>query len=365
MRQINLNRQLLGLEDILFGVGTTTQTRGGQQVDITKINAGNMPFDETQTLLEWAQSVNLEQLGDIIVELQALYDNLNNINLVANNLDIIAEKLNISDYTAESVLARLLTVDGSGSGVDADLLDGQEGSWYQQALVSGTNIKTLNGLSLLGSGDFNLTIGSGGYAANVYLTNLVSTTNGSYKQLRYTPDVAEVILTGVANNNEVLVYSSIFDGDVKATGIPSGEWGFHFHRSVDNTAQETKLRFEVFKRSAVGVETVLFSTSSKDINDVTFVREDLLVTQPTYNVDTTDRIGLKVYASTTRTSNTTVSFKIGDGEAAFINTPLQIRHNQLRARDEADSHPISAITGLQDALDDIGTYAEFVAAYNS
>jgi|GEM_PF-6123202 len=33
-------------------------------------------------------------------------------------------------YTGASVLSRLLTVDGSGSGLDADLLDGQHGSYY-------------------------------------------------------------------------------------------------------------------------------------------------------------------------------------------------------------------------------------------
>lgn len=35
-----------------------------------------------------------------------------------------------SSYTAADVLAKLLTVDGAGSGVDADLLDGQQGSYY-------------------------------------------------------------------------------------------------------------------------------------------------------------------------------------------------------------------------------------------
>lgn len=47
--------------------------------------------------------------------------------------------------------------DGAGSGLDADLLDGQQGAYYQQALVSGTNIKTVNGSSVLGSG--NLVVG--------------------------------------------------------------------------------------------------------------------------------------------------------------------------------------------------------------
>ncbi len=38
MRQITLNRQKLGLEDLLIGTGTVTQTRGGEEVEITKIN---------------------------------------------------------------------------------------------------------------------------------------------------------------------------------------------------------------------------------------------------------------------------------------------------------------------------------------
>lgn len=38
--------------------------------------------------------------------------------------DAIALKLNTSAYTAADVLAKLLTVDGAGSGLDADLLDG-------------------------------------------------------------------------------------------------------------------------------------------------------------------------------------------------------------------------------------------------
>lgn len=50
--QIEINRQLLGLEDLLFGEGTATQTRAGQSVTVTKINAANLPFNETDTLVE-------------------------------------------------------------------------------------------------------------------------------------------------------------------------------------------------------------------------------------------------------------------------------------------------------------------------
>jgi hypothetical protein len=45
-----------------------------------------------------------------------------------NELD--TEKLAVSAYTAADILAKLLTVDGAGSGLDADLLDGQSSVFY-------------------------------------------------------------------------------------------------------------------------------------------------------------------------------------------------------------------------------------------
>ena len=74
MKQININRQLLGIEDLLFGFGQVIQNRAGQNVTITKINAGTLPFDETQSLLQWAQTINLAELGAMTTELQAIYD---------------------------------------------------------------------------------------------------------------------------------------------------------------------------------------------------------------------------------------------------------------------------------------------------
>lgn len=44
-----------------------------------------------------------------------------------------AAKLNAATYTAADVLAKLLTVDGAGSGLDADLLDGQHASAFAAA----------------------------------------------------------------------------------------------------------------------------------------------------------------------------------------------------------------------------------------
>ena len=52
-------------------------------------------------------------------EIDANFTNLNNE---------LATKLNSSSYTAADVRTKLITVDGSGSGIDADLLDGYHSS---------------------------------------------------------------------------------------------------------------------------------------------------------------------------------------------------------------------------------------------
>jgi hypothetical protein len=50
---------------------------------------------------------------------------------LANTNAYIATKLNSSSYTAADVLSKITTVDGATSGLDADLLDGQHGSYYR------------------------------------------------------------------------------------------------------------------------------------------------------------------------------------------------------------------------------------------
>lgn len=86
--RVNLNRQLIGLEDIVFGEGTVEQTRGGQTVEITKINAANLPFDEVNTLQEVLDATYplIIPVGEKLVEIQAVYDNIDSVVIVATEL---------------------------------------------------------------------------------------------------------------------------------------------------------------------------------------------------------------------------------------------------------------------------------------
>lgn len=59
------------------------------------------------------------------------YGQANTARTTANDAYAAANtKLASSSYTASDVLSKLLTVDGASSGLDADLLDGQHGSYY-------------------------------------------------------------------------------------------------------------------------------------------------------------------------------------------------------------------------------------------
>ena len=80
--------------------------------------------------------------------------------------DVHKEKLDKTSYTATDVLTKVKTVDGAGSGLDADLLDGQQGTYYASAsaLASGLAQK----------------LNSSAYTANDVLTKLLTVDgNGS------------------------------------------------------------------------------------------------------------------------------------------------------------------------------------------
>jgi hypothetical protein len=88
--KVNLNRQLLGLEDLLFGTGEVIQTRGGQEVSVTRINAANLPFDELNSLRDVLESQdNINAIADNLVGLNTIYDNMGSLGTIVNNMESV------------------------------------------------------------------------------------------------------------------------------------------------------------------------------------------------------------------------------------------------------------------------------------
>jgi len=214
----------------------------------------------------------------------------------------------------------------------------------QETLVSGTNIKTINGTTILGSGDLEIAAWSGGYAANIYLTTLTSAVVWTYKQVSYTPEATETLISGTANNNTVLIQSYVFDLPLDVTTIDAGTWEFHPTLYVDSAVWDTRLIFEMYSRTTGWTETLLFTATSQEVNNTTRATITMQSIQSAFSVNATDYFVTKVYVSTTSLTNKTLTYVVWDGEATYFLTPLALRHSQLRARDLADSHPASAIT---------------------
>jgi hypothetical protein len=182
--------------------------------------------------------------------------------LSSSNLSDSADLVKTTDYTASNVLTKLLTVDGDGSGLDADLLDGSHKSSFllkadnlsglsststarsnlglgtastYNAGTSANNIVQLNGSAQLPAIDGSLLTGitatqvsgiSGTYAplsspaltgtptsttpsANDNSTNIATT---AYVQTELSDmvlnDLSDVVITGTPSNNQVLKYDT-------------------------------------------------------------------------------------------------------------------------------------------------------------
>jgi hypothetical protein len=80
-------------------------------------------------------SGTMTNLGNVSITATVTDDSHNH---VISNIDglqtALDNKLNSSSYTASDVLTKIKTVDGSGSGLDADTLDGQHGSYYSHSI---------------------------------------------------------------------------------------------------------------------------------------------------------------------------------------------------------------------------------------
>ena len=132
---------------------------------------------------------------------------------------LLGTKLNSSSYTAADVLAKLKTVDGSGSGLDADLLDGLDSSKFLQDITIdyGTGISSVDEIGTdLQTGISRVHVGNVEYSSVLTGYNY----NGRYWQIRC-----------VSGSNNFLW--------VRTYGVPTWE---RLAYITDNVASATKLQ---------------------------------------------------------------------------------------------------------------------------
>ncbi|NBK21798.1 MAG: hypothetical protein EOM68_07215 [Spirochaetia bacterium] len=182
--------------------------------------------------------------------------------------------------------------------------------------------------------------GGGASAQPVYLSVTDSDVAG-YKTLSYDMDASTTeVAQSTADAADVYLYPLGLNVD----SLPSGPYYFQFKAKVNSTAGVTYLRVTAFVRDELGMETDLFTADTDVITSTSYMNVAVRVVEPAYLVGDTDRFGIRVEAITTHALDKTVTYQLGDGYGAYITTPIALRHNLLRGRNEADSHPASAIT---------------------
>lgn len=156
-------------------------------------------------------------------------------------------KLNASAYTAADVLAKMLTVDGAASGLDADLLDGQSGAFYQDAANLTGSIAAARMPAL--TGDVTTVVGA---IATTLAT--VNSNVGTFGSATLTPIVtvsAKGLVTAVATATITPAFGSI-------TGTPTTLSGYGITDAVALAGAQTVAGVKTFSNTPVapGLTTV-------------------------------------------------------------------------------------------------------------
>jgi len=131
-----------GFSGILVGANVVVADSSTDRLTITagtRINIAANPTTDTITFSastnDYLQVANASSIYQTkAVERAAL----------ANTNAYIATKLNSSSYTASDVLSKLITVDGAGSGLDADTLDGQSSAYFAVAATENSRLANTN-----------------------------------------------------------------------------------------------------------------------------------------------------------------------------------------------------------------------------
>ena len=110
----------------------------------------------------------VQSLSDLSITATAA--ELNYVDGVTSSVQTqLDSKLASSSYTAADVLSKIVTVDGTGSGLDADLLDGQHGSYYAPiASPTFTGTVTIPTADINGGAIDGVTIGAASAGAGTF-----------------------------------------------------------------------------------------------------------------------------------------------------------------------------------------------------
>ena len=150
--------------------------------------------------------------------------------LKADADDQFKTKLNASAYTATDVLAKVKSVDGSGSGLDADLLDGKQAADFASSSHHhDAQYPSLTGKGATGSWAIDIS-GKAATAGSASTASYANAANGKWVSAA----IAGNAKTGNQTSVEVRNKGGAGDGNLAAVSFHcQGKYGIHLHLRGD------------------------------------------------------------------------------------------------------------------------------------
>lgn len=198
--------------------------------------------------------------------------------------------------------------------------------------------------------------GGGGFIAPVFFRTDDSDIAG-YKRISYSNELTETEIYRTINANMGIVECAIYlyDDQLSTTLLDPGIYTANYRVKVSKLIGDTQLIFTAFVREINGTERILFSSYSKDIDNLEYETLRSESNEPSFIVNETDRFGVKICAVTTSNADIIITTIVGGEHGSYFSTPIALRHELLRGRDALNQHPISAITNLNNVVKDDGS----------
>jgi hypothetical protein len=133
----------------------------------------------------------------------------------------------------------------------------------------------------------------------LFLDNSPSDISGYHKLLPSPSSTAQVEDSAQSNNSaEVLIEAYAMDSAFGSLLLSGGAWHFVIFGRVNSNVGVSTIVIRVYKRTALGVETELFSLQTPELTTA-IVEHEIESVQPDFMVEETDRLVIKFFAKST------------------------------------------------------------------
>jgi hypothetical protein len=260
--------------------------------------------------------------------------------------DLLAAKLDVSAYTASDALAKIKTVDGTGSGLDADKLDGKESSAFS---LSG-HTHTSSNIS-----DFSAAVSAAAPAETV--SSIGTVVNGA--TAKNTPVDADMLpLMDSADSNKIKKFSWSYVKSVLNTYFSSIFAPLTHKHTVNNISDLAVTATEL--NYTDGVTSNIQTQLNSKLPATSYVASDVLTKLKTVDgtasgldADLLDNQEGSYYLNFTNATNkpSPVITLSGDASGSATLTNMGSATLNVTVADDSHNHIISNVDGLQSALD--------------